>query len=111
MCRCQSPLWPGNGRGRQRENSALMERNMQKTQPEDGLKHEVRVHIDQHPYKSPSPTTGVALYALAHVGEGLELFKEVEGHREDAAVPKDGTELHLKEDEHFHSGGAREQKF
>jgi hypothetical protein len=88
-----------------------MERNMQKTQPEDGRKHEVRVHIDQHPYKSPSPTTGVALYALAHVGEALELFKEVEGHREDAAVPKDGTELHLKEDEHFHSGEARERKF
>ena len=84
---------------------------MQDTQPEAGDRHGVRVHIDQHLYVSPNPTTAIALYALAHVGEGLELFKEVEGDREDAAVPKDATELHLKEDEHFHSGEARERKF
>ena len=84
---------------------------MNEIQLEDGVKHEVRVHIDQHPYVSPNPTTGSALYALAQVGEGLELFKEVEGDREDTAVPKDATELHLKEDEHFHSGEARERKF
>lgn len=84
---------------------------MHETQPQDGHQHGVRVHIDQHPYVSPNPTTGVALYALAGVGEGLGLFKEVEGDREDAAVPKDATELHLKEDEHFHSGKAPERKF
>jgi Multiubiquitin len=84
---------------------------MRETQSEDVRNHGVRVHIDQHPYTSPNPTTGIALYALAHIGDGLELFKEVEGDHEDAAVPKDATELHLKEDEHFHSGEARERKF
>jgi len=84
---------------------------MHEIQPENGANHGIRVHIDQHPYMSPNPTTGDALYALARVGEGLELFKEVEGDREDTAVPNDATELHLKEDEHFHSGEARERKF
>jgi hypothetical protein len=72
--------------------------------------HEVRVHIDQHPYMSPNPTTGEALYALGHVGDQRELFKEVEGNREDAPVPRDAT-LHLKENEHFHSAEAREHRF
>ncbi len=76
---------------------------MNEPQPQSGQKHEVRVHIDQEPFSSPNPTTGVALYALGGVGEGFKLFKEVEGDREDAAVPKDATEIRLKEDEHFHS--------
>jgi hypothetical protein len=84
---------------------------MQEPQPQGGHKHEIRVHIDQEPHISPNPTTGAALYALGQVGEGLELFKEVEGDREDGAVPKDATELHLREDEHFHSGKGRERKF
>ena len=67
-------------------------------------KHHVRVHIDQRPYESPSPTTGESLYKLAHVQVGFELFREVKGDEEDPAVP-DGLEtLHLREDEHFHSG-------
>jgi hypothetical protein len=30
-------------------------------------KHEVRIHIDQHRYESPNPTTAAALYLLGHV--------------------------------------------
>ena len=30
--------------------------------PEHGHKHEVRIHIDQHRYESPNPTSGHALY-------------------------------------------------
>lgn len=74
-------------------------------------KHQVRVHIDQHPHISHTPTSGHALYELGHIGEGRELFKEVRGDREDAPIPNDEHELHLKEDEHFHSAEAREKKF
>jgi hypothetical protein len=84
---------------------------MQEAQPEDSRPRGVRVHIDQTPYVSPNPTTGIALYALAHLAEGLELLKEVEGDREDSVVPRDGIELRLKEDDHFHSGEARELEF
>jgi hypothetical protein len=69
--------------------------------------HEVRVHIDQHPYHSPSPTTGEALYALGRVQPHHELFREVEGDREDTAVPNDETPVHLQEDDHFHSAEVR----
>jgi hypothetical protein len=64
----------------------------------------VRIHIDQKSHESPSPTTGMALYRLGHVQLGLELYREVSGDHEDALVV-DGPEIiHLKMDEHFHSG-------
>jgi hypothetical protein len=63
----------------------------------------VRIHIDRQPYTSPNPTTGEALYKLAEIGKHCGLFREVEGNREDKFIPRDGTEVHLKEDEHFYS--------
>jgi hypothetical protein len=71
----------------------------------------VRVHIDQHTYTSPSPTTGAALYALAHLGDEDELYREVDGNREDELVPKGEEHFHLREDEHFHSAKHRERAF
>jgi Multiubiquitin len=71
--------------------------------------HEVRVHIDQEPYDSPTPTTGAALYALARLYEGRQLFREVTGDHEDEFVPNTGDEIRLKQDEHFHS--AKDRKF
>lgn len=70
---------------------------------------QARIHIDQHSYESPNPTTGFALYALGKVASGLELFREVEGEREDAAVPNDGTTINLRQDAHFHSGARVER--
>jgi len=67
-------------------------------------KHEVKIFIDQHTYHSPNPTTGAALYTLGKVEPGLELFREVTGDREDPEVPNGPETVHLKEDEHFHSG-------
>ena len=67
-------------------------------------KHEVKIFIDQHTYHSPNPTTGAALYVLGKVEPGLELFREVTGEREDPEVPNGPETVHLKEDEHFHSG-------
>jgi hypothetical protein len=64
----------------------------------------VRIHIDQEPYESPNPTTGVELYKLGNVQPGLVLYREVQGDREDREI-KDGPEhVHLTENEHFHSG-------
>lgn len=67
----------------------------------------VRIHVDQRPYHSPNPTTGIALYELAHIGPEFQLYKEVGGDREDQLVPRDNHELHLHEDEHFHSAPAK----
>ena len=66
----------------------------------------VRIHIDQHRHESPSPTTGEALYLLGKVAPGSDLYREVEGNREDRPVWDDSEEVHLHEDEHFHSGPA-----
>ena len=70
----------------------------------ENSKHEVRIHIDQTPYESPEPTTGEALYKLGNVQPGYDLFREVKGDKEDPVV-------HLREDEHFHSGPAQPRKF
>jgi hypothetical protein len=60
-----------------------------------GTQQHARIHIDQHPYDSPNPTTGSALYLLGSVAPGLELFREVEGDREDVPVPNDGAAIHF----------------
>jgi hypothetical protein len=75
---------------------------MSEKQPES--KHDVRIHIDQHKYESPNPTTGAALYVLGKVAAGLELYREVTGDKEDQPVENGPEITHLKEDEHFHSG-------
>lgn len=76
---------------------------MANVQVQDETKHHVRIHIDQQPYESPSPTTGEALYLLGRVQIDLELFREVSGDKEDV-VPNGPGIVYLKEDEHFHSG-------
>lgn len=69
----------------------------------DDIKHEVRIHIDRKQYESPNPTTGHALYELGGVGAHKELFREVDGDKEDELVPNDDSKIHLKQDEHFYS--------
>ncbi len=66
--------------------------------------HEVKIFIDQNSYHSPNPTTGAALYVLGNVQPGMELFREVTGDREDSEVDNGTESVHLKQDEHFHSG-------
>jgi hypothetical protein len=68
----------------------------------------VRLHIDQVQHQSPNPTSGNALYELANVHDGHELFREVTGDHEDEFVPKNGNEIRLKQDEHFHSAKDRQ---
>ncbi len=64
---------------------------------------QVRIHIDREPYESPSPTTGMALYALGHVAAHRDLFREVSGDDEDELITRDAIDIHLKQDEHFYS--------
>ena len=73
-------------------------------------KHEVKIFIDQEEYHSLTPTTGSALYVLGEVEPGLELFREVTGDEEDPEVPSSPEAVHLKEDEHFHSGKPKTYK-
>jgi Multiubiquitin len=74
-------------------------------------KHQVRIHIDQKPYESPNPTTGEALYELGTVQPGYDLFREVKGDKEDPIVENDAEPLHVREDEHFHSGPEQPRKY
>ena len=72
--------------------------------------HEVKIFIDQNSYHSPNPTTGAALYVLGNVQPGMELFREVTGDREDSEVDNGTESVHLKQDEHFHSGKPKAYK-
>lgn len=77
----------------------------------ESQKHEVRIYIDQKAYESPNPTAGEALYKLGHVQAGYDLFREVRGDKEDPIVENDLEPVHLRQDEHFHSGPAQPRKF
>ena len=66
--------------------------------------HPVRIHIDQKSCESPNPTSGVALYRLGEVRSGLRLYREVQGDREDPMITDGEEVVHLRPDEHFHSG-------
>lgn len=65
--------------------------------------HLVRIHIDREVFESPDPTTGEALYKLAHVPKNRELFREMSGDHEDEFVPRDETKIDLRKDDHFYS--------
>ena len=64
---------------------------------------EVRIHIDQEPYRSGNPTTGEALYKMANIPGSHELYREVGGDHEDEPIENSTRPVHLREDAHFHS--------
>jgi hypothetical protein len=63
----------------------------------------VHIHIDKQLFESPDPTTGAALYALAHIQAGVQLFKDGHGHDADQLIPNDATPVDLKNGDHFHT--------
>jgi hypothetical protein len=63
----------------------------------------IRIHIDREPYDSPTPTTGVALYALGHIAPHRDLFREMGGDAEDELVERSAVDIRLTADEHFYS--------
>lgn len=82
-----------------------MAEEMNRDQGQQG-KHEpaeVTIIIDKKEKKSPNPTTGAALYALGAVAAGYDLWKEVPGKGDDELIPKNGTEIQLKNGEHFYT--------
>ncbi|AFS53889.1 multiubiquitin domain-containing protein [Leptospirillum ferriphilum] len=76
--------------------------------PEVESKHQVRIHINQHPHESTNPTTGAALYTLGNIPAGLELYREVSMDKEATAIENGPETVYLKDDEHFHSGPSKE---
>ena len=84
---------------------------MHEAQLEAAGRHEVRIHIDQMRYESPNPTTGEALYKLGRAAPGLDLYREVAGDREDKVIPNGPELVHLREDEHFHTGAPQIKHF
>lgn len=65
--------------------------------------HTVRIHINRVAIKSPNPTTGEALYALADLEKREKLYREVAGDEEDERIPRDETPIQLIKDQHFYS--------
>ena len=77
--------------------------------------HEVDIIIDRERLKSPSETTGAALYVLGKVQADWTLYLETPGPREDEPIRNDHAEIHVHEHAKFYStpgkvtpGGARE---
>jgi hypothetical protein len=67
----------------------------------------VRIHIDRKPYRSPTPTSGEALYDLAGVPHGRDLYRDLDDEQEDVLVPRDGTVIDVVRDDHFYTRRAR----
>jgi len=85
-------------------NSTIKEKLLRETMEKQEHKHNVDVFTDQKLYESPNPTAGAALYALGNVPAGRELYREVTGDKEDQPVENGPETVHLKKDQHFHSG-------
>jgi hypothetical protein len=63
----------------------------------------VRIRIDDLLYESAAPTTGAALYALAHIPAAHELFKEQREDEDDLPIANDGMALPLQNGDRFRS--------
>ncbi len=64
----------------------------------------VHIHIDRQRYETPTPTTGAALYLIAHIPAERQLFKEGHGNDEDLPIANDGTPVNLKNGDHLRTG-------
>ena len=66
-------------------------------------KQEVTILIDKKAKKSPNPTTGHALYVLGDIdSQNYDLYRET-AHGDDELIKDDGTQVQLKDGEHFFS--------
>ncbi len=65
--------------------------------------NEVSIIIDKKEYKSPNPTTGAALYILAHVPADHDLFLEVHGHGDDTLIQNSASPVELKNGSHLYT--------
>lgn len=65
--------------------------------------NEVPIKIDTENLKTPTPTTGAALYALGKVGEIYDLWLTVNGPGEDILIAKDASPIEVKAGSHFYT--------
>lgn len=64
----------------------------------------VSIHIDKKEYKSPTPTTGAALYVLGGVDAATyDLFLEVKGKGDDQPIDNNNTPVELKDGDHLYT--------
>jgi len=73
------------------------------TEKEANTGHEVHIMIDRKGFRSPNPTTGHALYALAGVPKGYVLYREARGHGDDDLIPDTGASIELHDGEKFYT--------
>lgn len=85
-----SPLSQEGGQMTNQNNNSARESN-------------IRIHIDRDPYNAQSPLTGIELYKLADISHHRDLFWVRGGNQEDQLIPRDDTEIHLKQDDHLYS--------
>ena len=65
---------------------------------------EVVIHIDKNQYRSPTPTTGAALYGLGGVDPSkYDLFLEVPGPKDDDPIANDSAPVELKNGAHLYT--------
>ena len=64
---------------------------------------EVPIKIDKTNTRTPTPTTGAALYVLGTVGADYDLWLEVPGPTEDQLIPNSGATIHVKAGSHFYT--------
>lgn len=76
--------------------------------PSSADSQHVHIHVDRMTHKSRSPTTGEALYELAKVPEGSDLFRDLEDDQEDKFILRNGTAIDLVHGEHFYTRRAKE---
>jgi hypothetical protein len=64
---------------------------------------QVKIFIDKQHLESPTPTTGHALYVLGKIdAQNYDLYRETH-HGDDELIKDDGTQVQLKDGEHFFS--------
>jgi hypothetical protein len=64
---------------------------------------EVPIKIDKSNTKTPTPTSGGALYTLGNVSDEYELWLEVPGPTDDELIQKTGDERQVKAGSHFYT--------
>lgn len=66
--------------------------------------NESPIKIDKTNLKTPTPTTGVALYKLGSVdGTSYDLWLEVPGPGEDQFISNDNSSIDVKPGSHFYT--------
>jgi hypothetical protein len=67
------------------------------------IQNPVHIKIGNEPKVSPNPTTGSALYLLAAVAAGDDLWRETRGPGDDELIRNDATQVTLQPGDHLYT--------